>query len=106
MDPITGFYRTGICDTGTGDLGMHTVCVNLTDSFLEYALSEGNDLITPVPEYGFPGLKEGNRWCVCLRTVQNAIKEGIDVKINLKATHISALEYMDLEELKKYAVAE
>ncbi len=104
-DPITGFYRTGKCDTGSEDKGMHVVCVQMTDEFLEFARDCGNDLISPAPQYGFPGLKEGNRWCVCLGTVVDAIKAGIAPQIVLEATHISVLEFLDLEVLQQYAVA-
>ena len=104
MDPLTGFYRTGRCDTGFEDKGMHVVCVRMTDDFLEFARESGNDLITPVPQYHFPGLKEGDQWCVCLGTVIDAIKARRAPQIVLESTHISVLEFLDLETLKQYAV--
>ena len=104
LDPVTGFYRTGVCDTGFEDKGMHIVCVRVTDAFLEFALSRGNDLISAVPEYNFPGLQEGDQWCVCLGTVLEAIKAGQAPQIILEATHISALEFVDLEVLQQHAV--
>ena len=103
MDPLTGFYRTGMCDTGKDDRGMHTVCVRMTDEFLEFARESGNDLITPSVEYGFPGLVAGNQWCVCLGTVVEAIKAGKSPQIVLESTHISVIEFLDLDTLKHYA---
>ncbi len=104
LDPVTGFYRSGTCDTGFEDKGMHIVCARMTDQFLEFARSRGNDLISPAPEYGFPGLQEGDQWCVCLGTVLEAISAGKAPQIILEATHISALEFVDLEVLQRYAV--
>lgn len=104
LDPVTGFYRNGLCDTGFEDQGMHIVCVRVTREFLEFARSRGNDLISPAPEYDFPGLKEGDQWCVCLGTVLDAIRADKAPQIILEATHISALEFVDLEILKMYAI--
>ena len=104
LDPVTGFYRTGACDTGFEDKGMHIVCARVTNDFLEFAQSCGNDLISPAPQYNFPGLQEGDQWCVCLHTVLDAIKAGKAPQIILEATHISALEFVDLEVLQRYAV--
>ena len=104
MDPVTGFYRNGKCDTDGNDRGMHTVCVHMTDEFLKFARDQGNDLITPVPEYEFPGLKVGDRWCVCVGTVMQAIEADKPPLINLKATHSSVLEFVSLETLKACAV--
>ena len=104
LDPVTGFYRTGTCDTGFEDKGMHIVCVRMTHAFLEFARSCGNDLITPAPQYDFPGLQEGDQWCVCLHTVLDAIKAGKAPQIILEATHISAIEFVDLDVLQRYAV--
>ncbi|NQV33548.1 MAG: DUF2237 domain-containing protein [Phycisphaeraceae bacterium] len=104
LDPVTGFYRNGVCDTGFEDKGMHIVCARVTQDFLEFARSCGNDLISPAPEYNFPGLQEGDQWCVCLGTVLEAIKAGKAPQIILEATHISALEFVDLEVLQMYAV--
>ena len=100
MDPITGFFRTGKCDTDGRDEGMHTVCVDMTDDFLEFARSQGNDLITPVPQYGFPGLKAGDRWCVCVGTVMQALEAGRPPRIHLNATHSSVLEFIPLKALE------
>ena len=82
---------------------MHIVCARMTDEFLEFARSQGNDLISPAPQYNFPGLKEGDQWCVCLGTVLEAIRAGKAPRIILEATHISALEFVDLDVLKHYA---
>jgi uncharacterized protein (DUF2237 family) len=103
MDPVTGFFRNGKCDTDARDPGMHTVCVDVTDDFLEFARSVGNDLITPVPEYGFPGLKAGDRWCVCVSTVMEAIEEGKRPRIRLEATHSSVLEFISMDNLRACA---
>lgn len=102
--PMTGFYRNGCCDTGGDDLGMHTICVEVTHEFLEFARAQGNDLISPAPQYGFPGLVEGNRWCCCLQTVVDSMRAGKAPGIVLEATHISALEFVDLEALKMHAI--
>ena len=104
MDPMTGYYRNGTCDTGKGDHGMHTVCVEMTDAFLEFAQEQGNDLITAMPEYNFPGLVAGNRWCVCVGTVADAIAAGIQPKLRLRATHISVKEFMDMDVMMEYAI--
>lgn len=104
MDPVTGFYRNGKCDIGKDDIGMHSVCVEINDEFLQFAKDGGNDLITPMPEYNFPGLKEGDYWCVCVGTVVEALKAGIDFRIKLKATHISVKEFIDIEDLKSISV--
>ena len=104
-DPITGFFRNGKCDTDQRDAGMHTVCVEVTDEFLQFALDRGNDLITPAPHYNFPGLVEGNRWCVCVGTVVEAIREGIRPRLVLNATHASVLEFIDKETMQSLGVA-
>ncbi len=106
LEPVTGFYRNGKCDTGGEDHGLHTVCVEVTEEFLEFARSQGNDLMTPMPEYGFPGLKPGNKWCVCVGTVMQAIQAGEPPLIRLRATHVSVLEFLDMEVLKSCAVDE
>jgi len=103
-DPVTGFYRNGKCETGIDDQGMHTVCVRMTNEFLEFARDCGNDLITPAAQYGFPGLVQGNQWCVCLGTVVDAIKADKAPQIVLESTHISVLEFLDLETLKQHGV--
>jgi uncharacterized protein (DUF2237 family) len=103
-DPVTGYYRNGKCHTGPGDHGLHVICVQMTDEFLEFGRERGNDLITPNPLYQFPGLKEGDRWCLCLSRWVEALQAGCAPHIYLKSTHISALEFVDLDDLKKYAL--
>ncbi len=102
--PMTGFYRDGKCRTGADDLGLHTVCAELTDEFLEFSKRRGNDLITPAPMFGFPGLKAGDRWCLCVARWKEAFRAGVAPPVILNATHISALEFVSLEELQEYAV--
>lgn len=104
LSPITGWYRNGCCDTGPGDYGMHVVCTEVTEEFLEFSREAGNDLSTPVPEYGFPGLKPGDRWCVCVTRWKEAYEAGVIAPVVLEATHISALEFVSLEELREHAV--
>ena len=102
--PMTGFFRDGCCNTGPTDRGSHTVCVVTTADFLAYSKSMGNDLSTPMPDYGFPGLKPGDRWCLCAPRWAEALEAGAAPKVVLAATHEGALEYTTLSELKKYAV--
>lgn len=104
MDPITGFYRDGYCRTGPEDVGLHTVCVRVTDEFLEFSMSRGNDLTTPFPAYDFPGLKHGDRWCLCVERWVEALEAGVAPPVVLEACHISALEFVDLEHLKAHAI--
>lgn len=104
VDPVTGWYRTGCCDTGPGDYGMHVVCTEVTQEFLEFSKENGNDLSTPVPEYGFSGLKPGDRWCVCVTRWKEAYEAGVISPVVLEATHISALEFVSLEELREHAI--
>jgi uncharacterized protein len=103
-DPVTGFYRDGKCNTGKDDAGSHTVCVNVTKEFLEYSRFRGNDLSTPVPEFGFKGLKPGNSWCLCAARWLEAEKANMAPRIHLTRTHIKALEIVPMELLKKYAM--
>ena len=103
-DPMTGFYRNGMCTTGPYDHGLHTVCVKVTGEFLEFSRSRGNDLSTPAPHFDFPGLIEGDKWCLCVSRWKEALDHGIAPQVYLKATHISALEYVDLEDLQAHAV--
>ncbi len=103
-DPATGYYRNGKCHTGPGDYGLHVVCVEMTDAFLAFGKARGNDLITPNPRFQFPGLKAGDHWCVCLNRWLEALQAGCPPPVLLKATHISALEFVDLEQLRKYAI--
>ena len=103
-DPITGFYRNGCCENRGDDPGMHTVCCRLTDSFLEYSKSQGNDLTKAMPEYGFAGLGAGDQWCVCATRWKEAFDAGHGCDVILEATHVSTLEYVDLADLKAHAV--
>lgn len=100
--PMTGFYRTGCCETGPGDFGVHVVCAQMTREFLKFSKSRGNDLSTPGPE--FPGLKAGDRWCLCAARWKEAYDAGMAPPVVLAATHISALEFASLEELQAHAV--
>ena len=104
LNPVTGFYRNGTCDTCADDKGKHTVCAVMTDEFLEFSAQAGNDLSTPVPEYQFPGLKAGDRWCVCMGRWIEALNADMAPKIVLQSCHISVTEFVDIEVLKKYAV--
>ncbi len=102
--PMTGFYRTGRCDSGPGDFGIHVVCAQMTREFLEFTRRRGNDLSTPVPDWGFPGLKPGDRWCLCAERWKEALEAGVAPPVVLAATHISALEFVSLEELTEHAL--
>ncbi len=102
--PMTGFYRTGCCDTGADDEGVHTVCVELTAEFLAFSKSKGNDLSTPVPMFGFPGLKPGDRWCLCAARWQEAYDAGMAPRVHLEATHMGSLEWVDLDALRAHAL--
>ncbi len=104
MRPLTGFYRDGYCRTGPGDVGLHTVCVEVTDEFLAFSRSRGNDLSTPAPEFGFPGLVAGDKWCLCVTRWSEALMAGKAPRVHLAASHISVLEFVDLEDLKEYAL--
>ena len=103
-NPITGWYRDGCCNTNDIDHGVHTVCAKVTTRFLEWAKKEGNDLITPQPEFGFPGLKEGDSWCVCAGTYAESIKAGIACPVYLKRTNEKTLNLIPIEKLKKFAI--
>lgn len=102
--PETGFYRDGFCRTGPGDHGLHTVCAQMTREFLDFSKMRGNDLTTPHPEHLFPGLKPGDRWCLCVTRWQEALDAGVAPPVFLAATHTSALEFVDLEDLKAHAL--
>jgi len=104
MDPLTGFYRDGCCRTGRDDMGIHTVCVQATAEFLEFSKQVGNDLSTPIDAYQFPGVKPGERWCLCAQRWSEALKAGCAPPVVLEATHISTLEFADLEDLQAHAV--
>lgn len=103
-DPMTGFYRNGCCDTGPQDAGLHLICSVMTDEFLEFSKSVGNDLSTPNPMYRFQGLREGDRWCLCASRWREAYDAGKAPKVVLEATHMLALEFASLEELQEMAV--
>jgi uncharacterized protein (DUF2237 family) len=102
-DPMTGFYRDGCCNTGAGDRGVHVVCAEMTAEFLEFSKACGNDLSTPVPMYQFPGLKPGDHWCLCAARWQEAFEAGKAPRVRLEATHISALEFCNLGDLKSHS---
>ena len=102
-DPVTGFYRTGCCHTGPQDAGSHTVCVEVTEAFLEFSKSAGNDLSTPRPEFDFAGLEPGNRWCLCAARWEEARAAGMAPRVVLEATNIAALRVCALEDLKAHA---
>ena len=104
LSPRTGFYRDGCCHTGQQDVGLHLVCIESTTDFLEFSKSVGNDLSTPNEMYDFPGLVEGDRWCLCALRWKEALQAGKAPKVNLKATHISILEFVDLEDLQRHAL--
>lgn len=104
FDPLTGFYRNGGCDTGPEDVGVHALCAEMTEEFLRFSASVGNDLSTPAPEYGFPGLKPGDRWCICVERWKEALDAGVAPPVVLRSTHKAALRIVTLEQLKKYAV--
>ena len=103
-DPLTGFFRTGRCLTGPDDLGRHVVCAEMTSDFLAFSKSRGNDLSTPHPEWAFPGLKPGDRWCLVAPRWVEALNAGMAPRLALLSTHQSALEYADLKTLKAYAL--
>ncbi|WP_119304706.1 DUF2237 family protein [Dongia deserti] len=104
IDPVTGFYRDGCCSTGVDDRGRHVVCAEMTTAFLEFSKRVGNDLSTPRPELGFPGLKPGDRWCLCADRWQQALEAGAAPRVVLGATHRLALEHVDLADLKRHAL--
>jgi len=103
--PMTGFFRDGCCNTGADDMGLHLVCTEVTEEFLKFSRQQGNDLSTPMPQFGFPGLKPGDRWCVCVTRWKDALEAGVAAPIDLEATHISTLEFVDLEVLEAHAIA-
>jgi uncharacterized protein (DUF2237 family) len=103
-DPMTGFFRTGCCETGPDDEGLHVVCAQMTREFLRFSKAHGNDLSTPHPEFDFPGLKPGDRWCLCAARWKEAFEAGVAPPVVLAATHISALEFVSLDDLQSHAV--
>ncbi len=104
FDPVTGYFRDGCCNTGSGDLGVHTVCAVMTEEFLSFSMACGNDLSTPRPEFGFAGLKPGDRWCLCAPRWQEAYDAGMAPQVILAATHELTLEWCDRAALLEYAV--
>jgi len=102
--PLTGFYRNACCDTGPEDRGSHTVCAIMTAGFLAFSKSSGNDLSTPRPEFGFAGLRPGDRWCLCAERWQEALEAGMAPKVVLAATHLGALDHAALTDLKRHAL--
>jgi uncharacterized protein (DUF2237 family) len=103
FDPLTGFFRDGYCRTGVNDLGAHLVCAEMTAEFLQFSRQVGNDLMTPVPEFDFPGLKPGDRWCLCVERWKEALDAGFAPPVILESTHMSAIEFVSLEDLKEHA---
>jgi uncharacterized protein (DUF2237 family) len=103
-NPLTGFFRDGCCNTSPEDMGRHVVCIKVTREFLEFSRSRGNDLSTPLPEYGFPGLRPGDQWCLCAPRWQEALEAGAAPRVVLQATHAAALRIVQLADLKKYAL--
>ena len=100
FDPLTGYFRDGCCNTDENDRGSHVICAKVTQEFLDFSLQQGNDLITPRPEYRFQGLKAGDRWCLCALRWKQAFEAGVAPKVILESTHINALDYLTLEELQ------
>jgi uncharacterized protein len=103
FDPVTGFWRDGSCRTGGQDVGVHAVCAVMTEEFLEFSASVGNDLSTPQPEFGFAGLEPGDRWCLCAGRWQEALEAGVAPPVVLEATHALALEFSSLDDLRAHA---
>lgn len=103
FSPLTGFYRDGYCRAGPEDRGLHTVCAIMSDEFLAFSRQRGNDLSTPMPEFGFPGLVAGDSWCLCVQRWSEALEAGLAPQVSLEATHVSALEFVSLESLRAHA---
>ncbi|GER05804.1 hypothetical protein GCM10007972_05750 [Iodidimonas muriae] len=103
-DPVTGFFRDGCCNTSDEDMGSHTICVVMTADFLAFSKARGNDLSTPMPQFGFPGLKPGDRWCLCAARWQEAFEAGMAPKVRLDATHERALDIVRLPDLIRHAI--
>jgi uncharacterized protein (DUF2237 family) len=106
LDPVTGFFRNGCCETGPDDLGLHTVCAVMTAEFLAFSKAAGNDLSTPMSQYGFPGLKPGDRWCLCAPRWKEALDAGMAPQVVLESTHEETLAIVPLGVLKDYAATE
>ena len=103
--PMTGFYRDGSCNTGAGDFGAHVICAQMTEEFLAFTKAQGNDLSTPVEGGYFPGLKPGDRWCLCASRWQEAFDAGVAPPVILSATHATAIEYVSMNDLKQHALS-
>jgi uncharacterized protein (DUF2237 family) len=103
-DPLTGFFRDGCCNTGRDDAGVHTVCARVSAEFLAFSRAQGNDLSTPVPAFGFPGLRPGDRWCLCAARWKEAAEAGCAPRVVLAATHERTLGIVDLAQLKRHAI--
>jgi uncharacterized protein len=103
LRPRTGFYRDGFCQTGEQDAGRHTVCAIVSDAFLQFSRARGNDLTTPMPEFRFPGLKSGDRWCLCVLRWKEALDAGVAPRVVLDATHAKALDFVSLPDLESHA---
>lgn len=103
-NPLTGFFRDGACNTSAQDIGSHTICIVVTRDFLEYSRFRGNDLSTPLPEHGFPGLQAGDKWCLCAARWLEAYEHGMAPRVYLRATHKRALETVPLELLRQYSI--
>lgn len=104
-DPMTGFYRDGLCRTDASDRGRHVICVRVTREFLDFTRRRGNDLVTPQPDYEFPGLRPGDQWCTCALRWREAYEAGVAPPVVLPATHEAALRYVSLEQLREHALA-
>ena len=105
-DPMTGFYRDGYCRTGADDTGRHTVCIIATDEFLKYSKAAGNDLSTPMPQYAFPGVQDGDKWCLCMLRWREAFEAGMAPRVILEACHESVLKVIPLADLQQFAYQE
>lgn len=106
LSPVTGWFRDGCCRNGAGDTGLHLLCARVTAEFLAFSKTHGNDLSTPRPEWDFPGLQPGDQWCVCVERWKEAVEAGVAPPVVLAATHISTLEFVNLEDLQQYAADE
>jgi len=104
-DPLTGFYRDGCCKTDAHDLGSHVICARVTQAFLDFSLARGNDLVTPRPEHRFAGLRAGDRWCLCALRWREALQAGVAPPVVLECTHLRALDYVTLEQLRAHELA-
>lgn len=103
-DPKTGFYRDGCCNTGAEDVGIHIVCAEMTAEFLAFSQQQGNDLSTPMPQFQFPGLKPGDKWCLCVMRWVEALEAGVAPRVDLEATHVSVLEFASRDDLERHAL--